>query len=146
MKYSYEITAPVSEVYKTLVAEQLKYYRQFNPQLKKLQPGIKIDTKLPTKLNKLPVSAQIKITEIKPSDKFVQETSSSNGVIQQTYRFEKKDDSNVLVYEEKNHFNGAMAQSSYGIVGLFYHFVFNKRAKKRAKYLDMRAQGLVDNL
>ncbi|WP_318764724.1 DUF3284 domain-containing protein [Lactiplantibacillus carotarum] len=145
MKYSYKLTAPAAAVFEILIAEQTSYYRRFLPKLHTLAAGTEVQTKLPTKLNKLPVEASIKVTEIEASQSFVQETTSASGTIQQAYRLEEKGGQTVLVYEERNFFKKALAQSSYGITGLFYHFVFNMRAKKRARYLDEKAQALVSN-
>jgi len=145
MKYSYPISAPAAEVFEVLIAEQLSYYQRFLPKLRVLMNGTTIETKLPTKLNRMPLSAQLQVVEISSPTSFVQETKSKSGKITQSYRFEEKKGRTVLTYEEQNDFDQSIAKASYNITGLFYHFVFNRKAKKRACYLNDKARALVTN-
>jgi len=145
MKYSYRMTAPANAIFEILMLEQCKYYQHFLPKMKVLTVGTTVETKLPTKLNKVPVSATLKVLKIDSPKQFVQETISETGKITQAYQIEQKDDRLYLTYEEKNDFKQSLAKASYGVTGLFYHFIFNQRAKKRARYLNTKAQALTAN-
>jgi len=98
MKYSYPISAPAAAVFEVLIAEQLSYYQRFLPKLRVLMNGTTIETKLPTKLNRMPLSAQLQVVEISSPTSFVQETKSKSGKITQSYRFEEKKGRTVLTY------------------------------------------------
>lgn len=145
MKYSYPISAPADAVFEILIDEQLKYYQRFLPKLRVLTVGTAVETQLPTKLNRMPLAAKLTVLKIDAPTSFIQETTSASGKITQSYRLEEKKGRTVLTYEEQNDFNQSIAKASYGVTGLFYHFVFNLRAKKRARYLNTKANTLVTN-
>lgn len=140
MKSSVKINGSKAAVFDALMNEQLRYYRRFSPELKRLTPGVFIHTKLPTKLNRVPVPATLTVTTIESEQRYVQETTSADDCIVQSYTLSGEDGSVLLTYEEQHFFKKAIQKNSYGITGLFYKFVFNRQCKQRARYLETKIQ------
>ncbi|WP_125762484.1 DUF3284 domain-containing protein [Companilactobacillus hulinensis] len=136
MKYTYKMKASQEAVYQALMREQLHYFQQFIPGLKKLRPRVEISKTLQTKQSKKPVQTTIKVSEIRQPDLYVQEADSANGYIVQTFNVVKTGDTSELVYSEDMYTTKGGAKRGYGLFTPLYKHSFNSACKKRGAYLD----------
>lgn len=136
MKYTYKMKASQEAVYQALMREQLHYFQQFIPGLKKLRPRVEINKKLQTKQGKKSVDTTIKVSEIRHPDLYIQEADSNNGHIVQTFNVVKTGETCELVYSEDMYTTKGGAKRSYGLLTPLYKHSFNTACKKRGVYLD----------
>lgn len=137
LTYQYVLKSDRDSFYNNLIESQLQYFNQKNPHILSLDKGTSVNLKLSTKMQSIPVSAEMTVTSIIPNEIFELQTKTSTGTIIQTYQFGKtKRGENCVIYSEKNTYNKKRNQMNFIFVSFFYKFFYNRGIKKRMKYLD----------
>lgn len=143
LSYKYRYEAPKSELYRTLISEQLKYFQRADKSIQALKPGTIIIANLQTKMHQLITQNTMKVNIMKADDIFQLETQQPSGKIVQTYKFEQEHSgANILVYSEQNVFESNRNQMNFMIFGLMYKYFYNRGVRKRMRYLDDLAQNI----
>lgn len=134
-KYHYQATKP--EMYRTLIAEQLKYFQRMDHSIKQIKTGTAVEAKLTTKVRKLTTANKMTVQQIKPEHCFQLVTQQPAGKIIQTFEFTAdRRGRNVLIYSERNVLDNYRNQVNYMLFGLLYKFFYNRGVRKRMQYLD----------
>lgn len=140
LSYKYYYEADKKQLFRTLLNEQLKYFKRADPTISQLTSGTKIKTQLQTKINKLQTENYMQVKQIIPNELFQLETQQQDGVILQTFKFaENRRHRKYLIYSEQNTFNKSRSQMNFMFIGGLYKLIYNHGIKKRMQYLDQLA-------
>ncbi|WP_288614629.1 DUF3284 domain-containing protein [uncultured Lactiplantibacillus sp.] len=143
LSYKYLYRALKSELYRTLISEQLKYFQRTDKSIQVLTPGTTIVANLQTKMHQLVTQNTMKVNIMKADDTFQLETQQPSGKIIQTYKFDtERSGAKILVYSEQNVFESNRNQMNFMIFGLMYKYFYNRGVRKRMRYLDDLAQSV----
>lgn len=134
------IDQPLDRLYKTLLEQQLLYFRHFDASIADLNVGTTIRRDFYTKIRAHAIGGQTRVTEIKENDCFGLESSYGANHIVQLFTFTAVGDRQTKVaYSETSVFEKASHQTNYGLVSWFYTFFFKRQTKKRLKQLGALA-------
>lgn len=136
LSFKYCFEDEVSTVFDTIISEQLKFFKQYKPEISLLTKGLSIEKELTTKTSNKPVKVKLKINEIIKDEKFELSTIYSEGEILQTYSLSYNDGKTTVCYSEKNMFEKKSYVFNFKVISLFYKFFYNRNIKKRMRYLE----------
>lgn len=136
LSFKYCFEDEVSIVFEAIISEQLKFFKQYKPEISLLTKGLSIEKELTTKTSNKPVKVKLKINEIIKDEKFELSTIYSEGEILQTYSLSNSDGKTIVLYSEKNMFEKKSYVFNFKVISLFYKFFYNRNIKKRMRYLE----------
>lgn len=136
LSFKYCFEDEVSTVFDAIISEQLKFFKQYKPEISLLTKGLYIEKELTTKTSNKPVKVKLKINEIIKDEKFELSTIYSEGEILQTYSLANSDGKTIVLYSEKNMFEKKSYVFNFKVISLFYKFFYNRNIKKRMRYLE----------
>lgn len=136
LSFKYCFEDKVSTVFDAIISEQLKFFKQYKPEISLLTKGLSIEKELTTKTSNKPVKVKLKINEIIKDEKFELSTIYSEGEILQTYSLSNSDGKTIVLYSEKNMFEKKSYVFNFKVISLFYKFFYNRNIKKRMRYLE----------
>lgn len=136
LKYEKKIATKPSDIFHTLMDEQLKYFQFYDSHMKDLKEGSKIKKPFYTKTTKEKVNGTVEVTKIIENELFQMKMAYSKGEIIQTYALKEEDGNTKISYTEENTFDKKRDTANFSLVSIPYRFLFKRQVKKRVKYLE----------
>lgn len=135
MSCQLKIDAPVEQVYKTLLDQQLLYFQNFDSRIQNLHNGVKIQRDFYTKLNGKAIKGSTAVERMEKDKEFTLISKYGNNRIIQSFQLERNGNNTLIAYSEQSIFSEKKVEMNYGIVSWFYTFSFKRQMKKRLKRL-----------
>lgn len=141
MTYTTIMPAAAHAVYQTIVNEQLKYFQYYDACITKLFPGVKVNNKVDTKIQKKDVDSTFEVVDMATDQRFTTQLNYAQGTIKTTFELEALADGTTKVrYSELNSFNNNRMTTNFWFVGWVYTFMYRHNLKKRMQYIASLAQ------
>lgn len=143
LSYQKKIVGDISDVFKTVLREQLKFFRFYDKTVHSLHEGLKIKKYFYTKTTKEKVKGTITITKIIPNQQFQICSQYGQNKIIQTFEFIFDGQQTLVKYQEQNMFDKAGHRINFNLVSIIYRFFFKRQIRKRILFIEKQTQFLL---